>query len=108
MLAAQFRLSDAKKINLADGTMNKPTKNIYFLCFGVQNHLIFHGKLPGLGNFSPTIFFVSSGIRQVCDGKTAWKKNIEIVGSFNGITTICKLMTGIFFSPLRNNRRVSC
>ena len=25
------------------------------------------------------------------------KKNIEIVGSFNGITRICKLMTGIFF-----------
>ena len=42
-------------------------------------------------------FLVSSGIRQVCDGKTAWKKNIEIVGSFNGITTTCKLMTRIFF-----------
>ena len=110
MLAAQFRLSDVKKINSADGTMNKPTKNIYFLFFGVQNHLIFHEKLPGLGNFSPRIFLVSSGIRQVCDGetawkknieivggKTAWKKNIEIVGSFNGITTTCKLMTGIFF-----------
>ena len=93
----RIRLSDAKMINSADGTINKPTKNIYFLFFGVQNHLIFHGSLPGLGNFSPTIFLVSSGIRQVCDGKTAWKKNIEIVGSFNGITTTCKLMTRIFF-----------
>ena len=54
MLAAQFRLSDAKKINSADGTMNKPTTNIFFLFFGVQNHLILNGKLSGLGNFSPT------------------------------------------------------
>ena len=77
--------------------MNKPTTNIYFLFFGVQNHLILHGKRSGLGNFSPTIFLVSSGIRQVCDGKTAWKKDIEIVGSFNGTTTTCKLMTRIFF-----------
>ena len=97
MLAAHFRLSDAKKINSADGMMNKPATNIYFLFFDVQNHLILHGKLSRLGNFSPTIFLVSSGIRQVCDGKTAWKKNIEIVGSFNGMTTSCKLMTGIFF-----------
>ena len=97
MLAAQFRLSDAKKINSADGMMNKPTTNIYFLFFGVQNHLILHGKCSGLGNFSPTIFLVSSGIRQVCDGKTAWKKHIDIVGSFNGATTTCKLMTRIFF-----------
>ena len=43
------------------------------------------------------VLLMSSGIRQVCDGKTAWKKNIEIVGSFNGLTTTCKLMTGIFF-----------
>ena len=57
MLAAQFRLSDAKKINSADGTMNKPTTNIYFLFFGVQNHLILNGKLSGLGNFSPTYEF---------------------------------------------------
>ena len=108
MLAAQFRLSDAKKINSAAGMINKPTTNIYFLFFGMQNHLILHGKRSGLGNFSPTIFLVSSGIRQVCDGKTAWKKHIDIVGSFNGTTTTCKLMTRIFFSQLRNNRRVSC
>ena len=57
MLAAQIRLSDAKKINSADGTMNKPTTNIYFLFFGVQNHLILNGKLSGLGNFSPTYEF---------------------------------------------------
>ena len=86
-----------KKIHSAAGMMNKPTTNIYFLFFGVQNHLILHGKCSGLGNFSPTIFLVSSGIRQVCDGKTAWKKHIDIVGSFNGATTTCKLMTRIFF-----------
>ena len=57
MLAAQFRLSDAKKIKSADGTMNKPTTNIYFLFFGVQNHLILNGKRSGLGNFSPTYEF---------------------------------------------------
>ena len=78
MLAAQFSLSDAKKINSADGMMNKPTTNIYFLFFGVQNHLILHGKLSGLENLSPTIFLVSSGIRQVCDGKTAWKKILRL------------------------------
>ena len=76
---------------------DESTTNIYFLFFGVQNHLILDGKLSGLRNLSPTSFLVSSGIRQVCDGKTAWKKNIEIVGSFNSITTTCKLMTGIFF-----------
>ena len=53
-------------------------------------------------------FLASSGIRQVCDGKTTWKKNSEIVGSFNGITSTCKLMTRFFFSQLRNNRSVSC
>ena len=74
MLAAQVRLSDAKKINSVDGTMNKPTKNIYFIFCGVQNHLIFHGKRPGLRNFSSTIFLVSSGIRQVCDGKHCMEK----------------------------------
>ena len=84
--------------------INQP-KNIYFLFFGVQNHLIFHWKLPGLGKFQSYDFFGFVGnlasqepiTGQVCDGKTAWKKNIEIVGSFNGITTTCKLMTGIFF-----------
>ena len=94
--------------------INQP-KNIYFLFFGVQNHLIFHWKLLGLGKFQSYDFFGFVGnlasqepiTGQVCDGKTAWKKNIEIVGSFNGITTTCKLMTGIF-SQLRNNRRVSC
>ena len=55
MLAAQFRLSDAKKINSADGMMNKPTTNIYFLFFGVQNHLILHGKLSGLGGITTTL-----------------------------------------------------
>ena len=52
MPAAQFRLSDEKKENSADGTMNKPTTNIYFSFFGVPyhlSHLILHGKLSGLG-----------------------------------------------------------
>ena len=82
MLATQFRPSDAKKINSADGMMNKPTTNIYFLFIIFK---IFHGKRSGLGNFSSTIFLVSSGA------------HIEIVGSFNGTTTTCKLMTITFF-----------
>ena len=77
--------------------INQP-KNIYFLFFGVQNHLIFHWKLPGLGNFSPTIFLVSSGIRQVCDGKTAWKKKYWDFRFIQWhITTTCKLMAGTVF-----------
>ena len=82
MLTAQFRLSDEKKLNSADGKMNKPTTNIYFPFFSVPHHLILHGKISGLGEirawkfgvliFSPRIFLVSSGIRQVFEGKTAW------------------------------------
>ena len=49
MQAAQFRLSDEKKENSADGTMNKPTTNIYFSFFGVPYHLILHGKESRLG-----------------------------------------------------------
>ena len=49
MQAAQFRLSDEKKENSADGTINKPTTNIYFSFFGVPYHLILHGKESRLG-----------------------------------------------------------
>ena len=62
--------------------MNKPTTKMYFPFFSLSYHLILHGKFPGLGEirgrkfgvltFGPRIFLVSSGIRQVCDGKTAW------------------------------------
>ena len=75
MLAAQFRLSDEKKVNSADGTMNKTTTNIYFSFFGVPYHLILDRKISGLGNLGLIIglriFLISSVIRQVCDGKTA-------------------------------------
>ena len=36
-----------EKINSADGTMNKPTTDSYFLIFGVPYHLIFPGKFQG-------------------------------------------------------------
>ena len=62
--------------------VNKPTTNIYFPFFSVSYHLSLHGKISGLGEirawkfgvliFGPRIFLVSSGIRQVCEGKTAW------------------------------------
>ena len=40
---------------------------------------------------------VSSGIRQVCEGKIAWyKKEIQIVVRFNGLIT-CKLEMDSFF-----------
>ena len=62
--------------------MNKPTTNIYFPFSSVPYHLILHGKNSGLGEirawkfgvltFGPRFFLVSSVIRQVCEGKTAW------------------------------------
>ena len=70
MLAAQFRLSDEKKYNSADGTINKPTTNIYW-----SWHWSFTEKFQGLEklgleNFGGLIF---SPIRWESDksGKTA-------------------------------------
>ena len=70
--------------------MNKRTTDSYFPFFGVPSHLILHGIFQGseirawkfgwwwrAGEvfFGPRIFLVSSGIREVCDGKTTWEKN---------------------------------
>ena len=41
------------------------------------------------GGFGPSIFLVSSGIREFCDGKTALQKNCDC--SFNGIPITCRL-----------------
>ena len=49
-MVAQFRLSDEKKINSADGTTNTAITNIYFPFFGAPYHLILHGKISGLRN----------------------------------------------------------
>ena len=46
-MAAQFRLSDEKKINSADGTTNTAVTNIYFPFLGAPYHLILHGKFQG-------------------------------------------------------------
>ena len=88
--------------------MNKRTTDSYFPFFGVPYHLILHkkNKKLGLGNlvggavgglglglggggFGPSIFLVSSGIGEFCDGKTALEKNCDC--SFNGIPIICRL-----------------
>ena len=45
--------------------------------------------LGGGGGFGPSIFLVSSGIGEFCDGKTALEKNCDC--SFNGIPITCRL-----------------
>ena len=90
MLAAKFRLSDAKKINSADGTMNKPTTNIYFLFFGVQNHLILHGKLSRSEISVLRFFWFRRESDKSVMVKLHAKKNIEVVGSFNVIPITCR------------------
>ena len=67
--------------------MNKRATDSYFPFFGVLYHLILHGQFQsseirvwnlvvGGGRliFGPRIFLVSSGIREVYDGKTTLEK----------------------------------
>ena len=82
--------------------MNKQTTNSYFLAEKFQGSEIRPWKFGGGLIFGPRIFLVSSGIRQVCNSKTAWKK-IEIVCSFSGIPITCRLEMEYFFTQIRNH-----